>query len=109
MALRDEACVPCKDGGPTLDPDELSELKRELTEWEVVDGHHLHKRLSFPDFRKALDCVNNAGSICEEQNHHADFGLGWGYVDIEIYTHKAIALTRADAVFAAKFDAIEGD
>jgi len=109
MALRDEPCIPCKEGGPTLAPEELSVLKKELPAWEVVDEHHLHKRLRFPDFRSALDWLTKAGSICEEQNHHADFGVGWGYVDIEIYTHKANGLTRADAVLAAKFDAIDSD
>jgi pterin-4a-carbinolamine dehydratase len=30
--------------------------------------------------------------------------VGWGYVDIEIHTHKSRGLTRADAVLAARFD-----
>lgn len=107
MALADERCMPCKNGGPTLEPDELSLLRQELPSWEVIENHHLRKRMSFPDFQSALDWLVKAGAICEEQGHHGDFCVGWGYVEIKIYTHKADGLTRADAVLAAKLDAIE--
>lgn len=106
MALRDEICIPCQDGGPTLAPEDLSLLRDELPGWEVVDQHHLHKRLSFPDFPTALGWLTCAGAICEQQGHHADFRVGWGYVEIDIHTHKVNGLTRADAVLAAKFDAM---
>jgi 4a-hydroxytetrahydrobiopterin dehydratase len=107
MALRDETCIPCRDGGATLSPEELTELQNQLMDWRVVDGHHLHKRLDFADFATALAMLNRAGAICEEQGHHADFRVGWGYLEIEIHTHKAGGLTRADAVLAAKFDALQ--
>lgn len=106
MVLRDESCVPCRDGGPVLDPAELSTLLAELSGWVVVDGHHLHKRLAFPDFASALGWLTSAGVICDEQGHHGDFAVGWGYVEITLYTHKADGLTRADLVLAAKLDAI---
>jgi 4a-hydroxytetrahydrobiopterin dehydratase len=32
--------------------------------------------------------------------------VGWGYVESDIYTHKVEGITRADAVLAAKFDAL---
>lgn len=107
MALRDETCIPCRDGGPTLDAQELAELTAELPGWNVVDGHHLHRRWEFADFSTALAWLNRAGAICEEQGHHANFAVGWGYVEVEIFTHKANGLTRADAVLAAKFDGLQ--
>lgn len=106
MALRDETCIPCRDGGPTLEAGELAALQAELPSWQVIDGHHLHRRLDFGDFMGALRWLNQAGEICEQQGHHGDFRVGWGYVEIDIHTHKANGLTRADAVLAAKFDAI---
>lgn len=106
MALRDETCVPCRDGGPTLEAGELAALQEELPNWQVIDGHHLHRRLDFGDFMDAVSWFNQAGAICEQQGHHGDFRVGWGYVEIDIHTHKANGLTRADAVLAAKFDAI---
>lgn len=107
MALSAEICEVCRDGGPTLPSAETAELLKELKGWEVVDAHHLHKTLSFPDFQSALDWVNGAGAVCEAQGHHADFKLGWGYADAVIYTHKAKGLTRSDFVLAARFDLLE--
>jgi 4a-hydroxytetrahydrobiopterin dehydratase len=107
MALQDERCVPCSEGGDTLALTDLALLREELPDWTVSEGHHLHRRISFDDFATALAWVNRAGRVCEEQGHHADFHLGWGYVEIDIYTHKLDGLTRADAVLAAKLDQLQ--
>lgn len=106
MALKDEICVPCREGSPTLKAEEISALLAELPDWKVVDGHHLHRRLTFADFASALAWLNLAGVLCEKQGHHGDFALGWGYVEINIHTHKTGGITRADAVLAAKLDAV---
>ncbi len=76
-------------------------------DWEVVDNHHLTRTWVLTDFASALQLTNELGEICEEQNHHADFELGWGRVVAIIYTHKIDALTESDFVLAAKFDEIE--
>ena len=107
MALQDEGCVPCSEGGDTLALTDLALLREELPDWTIVEGHHLHRRISFVDFAGALAWLNRAGGVCEEQGHHADFRLGWGYVEIDLYTHKVDGLTRADAVLAAKLDQLQ--
>jgi 4a-hydroxytetrahydrobiopterin dehydratase len=107
MGLANEACLPCREGAPTLTEQEISKLLEELPGWEVVDHHHLRKAWHFTDFRSALDWVNRAGAICESQGHHAEFGLGWGHAEALIYTHKVDGLTRADAVLAARFEAMD--
>jgi 4a-hydroxytetrahydrobiopterin dehydratase len=104
MVLAQESCLPCRDGAPTLSEAELAELVSQLPGWVVVDGHHLHKAWSFPDFQQALDWLNRAGAICEAEGHHAEFSLGWGHASAEVYTHKVDGLTRADAVLAAKLE-----
>ncbi|MEX0588865.1 MAG: 4a-hydroxytetrahydrobiopterin dehydratase [Cyanobium sp.] len=106
MALRDEVCVPCRDDGPTLEASEQAQLQVELPGWEVIEGHHLHKHLTFADFTTAVEWLTTAAAICEDQGHHGDFRVGWGYVEIDIHTHKVNGLTRSDAVLAAKLDAI---
>ncbi len=106
MALNQEPCLPCREGAPTLTATELDTLLQELAGWEVIDGHHLHRSWGFPDFQSALHWVNQAGAICEAEGHHAEFELGWGHAAASIHTHKVDGLTRADAVLAAKFDAM---
>jgi len=63
MNLSEKHCVPCRGGVPALQGEELERLKQELPTWQVVDGHHLLKTFTFPDFKTALAFVNRAGEI----------------------------------------------
>lgn len=103
--LASRECIPCRGGIPPLAGDELSELHEELgNSWEVVDGHHLEKTYRFDDFRQALDFVNRVGELAERINHHPDICLGWGKVQITLWTHKIDGLADADFIWAAKAD-----
>ena len=106
MSLADQTCIPCKGGVPALKGEALAKLNAEIPDWQVVDEHHLHKVFRFPDFRKALDFVNLAGAIAEEQGHHPDILLAWGKAEITIFTHKINGLTESDFVLAAKIDRV---
>jgi 4a-hydroxytetrahydrobiopterin dehydratase len=70
----------------------------------VVEGHHLLKVYTFPDFRTALDFVNGAGEIAETEGHHPDLILSWGKVEVKIWTHKIDGLTESDFILAAKIE-----
>ena len=106
--LSDMECIPCKGGVPPLSEEESGAFLSQIHEdWEVVENHHLTRTWSFPDFALALEFTNQLGEICEQQNHHADFELGWGRVVSIIYTHKIDGLTESDFVLAAKFDTIQ--
>jgi 4a-hydroxytetrahydrobiopterin dehydratase len=106
--LSEKECIPCKGGIPPLEAAELTVLCQHLhQDWEVIDGHHLQRQWGFPDFVTALDFTNQAGAICEQQNHHADFELGWGRVSVKIWTHKIDGLLEADFILASKFDRLD--
>ena len=101
-------CVPCEGGAPALSEEESAAFLVQIhDDWELVENHHITRTWNFPDFASALEFTNSLGNICEEQNHHADFILGWGKLVAVIYTHKIDALTESDFVLASKFDAIE--
>jgi 4a-hydroxytetrahydrobiopterin dehydratase len=106
MALADKVCVPCRGGVPALKGAELDALKSEVPGWEVVNEHHLYKSYKFPDFKAALDFVNRAGAIAEEQAHHPDLLLAWGKVEVTVFTHKIGGLTESDFILAAKIDRV---
>ncbi len=97
-------CVPCRGGVPPLAGEELSRLQAQLPGWDVVDGHHLAKTFSFPDFRTALEFVNRVGAEAEAQGHHPDLFLSWGKVEVRIFTHKIDGLTESDFILAARID-----
>ncbi len=103
LASRD--CIPCRGGIPPLEGEQLAALHRELSgDWQVVDEHHLEKTYRFEDFRAALAFTNRLGELAESVNHHPELCLGWGRVQVTLFTHKIGGLAEADFVWAAKAD-----
>jgi 4a-hydroxytetrahydrobiopterin dehydratase len=102
--LASRECVPCRGGVPPLGREEIDRLMEELDGWEAVEEHHLRKRREFKNFRDALAFVNSVGQLAEEQGHHPDICFGWGYVELQIWTHKIDGLTESDFILAAKID-----
>jgi len=106
MNLADKHCVPCRGGVPPLQGEALEQMKAQVKDWRVVDGHHLAKTKTFPDFRTALAFVNRVGAIAEQEGHHPDLYLSWGKVEVLTWTHKIDGLTESDFILAAKIDEI---
>jgi 4a-hydroxytetrahydrobiopterin dehydratase len=102
--LASKTCVPCRGGVPPLAGEELARLSREVPQWRVVDGHHITRAFTFPNFRDALTFVNKVGELAEEQGHHPDIFLTWGKAEITTWTHKINGLTESDFILAAKID-----
>jgi len=100
-------CVPCRGGVPPPAGDDLTRLEGELGGgWRVIDGHHLEKEYTFPDFASALAFVDRVGAMADAQDHHPDIGLSWGRATVQIWTHKIDGLTESDFVFAARCEAL---
>jgi 4a-hydroxytetrahydrobiopterin dehydratase len=104
--LASKTCVPCRGDTPPLKGQEIEGLKQQVSEWEVVEEHHLRRRFPFKNFREALGFVNGVGGIAEEQGHHPDISFGWGYAEVTVWTHKIDGLTESDFIFAAKVDTL---
>ncbi len=105
--LAKRTCIPCKAGVPPLAGDELADLASRVSGWNVVQGHHIEKSYTFPDFVSALEFVKAIGALAEEQGHHPDILLRWGNVKVTIWTHKIDGLTESDFILAAKIEKIE--
>jgi 4a-hydroxytetrahydrobiopterin dehydratase len=103
--LAKKTCVPCRGGVPPLKGEELAEIHRQLPQssgWKVINEHHVTRNFAFPDFKQALDFVNQIGALAEEQGHHPDILLTWGKVEVTLWTHKVDGLTESDFIMAAK-------
>jgi 4a-hydroxytetrahydrobiopterin dehydratase len=107
MDLARRTCTPCLRGTPPLGPDAIAPLAAQVPAWEVVDGHHLHREFSFPDFKQALDFVVAIGDEAEGQGHHPDLTLSWGRVGVTLFTHASDGLQEADFILAARIDRIQ--
>ena len=107
LDLHQKKCIPCQGGIPPLSPLEIEPYMEQIhNDWKLVADHHIERVFKFNDFNSALEFVNRAGDICEEEDHHADFELSWGRVKIMIWTHKIDGLNEADFILAAKIDNI---
>lgn len=109
MALKDQKCVVCQVGAPTVTDEEILKFKADVPEWEVVEEDGMKKirrEFSFKDFREALYFVDRVGAEAEEQQHHPKLLLEWGKVGVWWWTHKIKGLHENDFVMAAKTDEV---
>ena len=106
--LAEKKCIPYSGGVPPLGGAQLQKLAAELSDWKVVNSHHIERSYSFPDFKSALDFVVRIGALAEEQGHHPDVELSWGRVGVRIFTHKIDGLTESDFILGAKIQRLYG-
>ena len=83
-------------------------LQKELHEGWVLTSNpdRLFRKVIFKDFKRSMDLAVKIGELAQEQWHHPDLKIGWGFLDIEIWTHKINGLVESDFIFAAKTDQI---
>ena len=103
--LADEHCTPLPAGTPCLTEAQWQALLGQIDPaWRVIDGHHLERRWRLPDFGSGLALVNRIGALAEAQDHHPDLLLGWGRVELTLWTHSVGGLSRNDFILAAHID-----
>ena len=108
MTLTEKKCVPCEGGVPAIEGAEIENYTCQLkSKWDVMDEKMLRRVFTFPDFKSAMDFVNQVAVIAEDEGHHPDLHVSWGKVVIELYTHAIGGLSENDFIVAAKIDAIE--
>ena len=105
-SLNQKRCIPCEGGVPCLTAAESQLLLKQLSNWLIIEQHHLEKTVVFDNFVEALAFTNQVGHIAESENHHPDIYLSWGKVVITIWTHKVDGLTESDFILAAKIDGL---
>src|SRR6266446_8149211 len=105
--LAERRCLRCEPGTPPLGRAEVDRLLDEVPGWTVaeVDGHQvLTRHFKFKGFMPGVELVNRIAAIAEEEGHHPDLCLGWGYLTVQLWTHAAGGLTENDFILAAKVD-----
>lgn len=105
-SLASKTCVPCRGGVPSLKGEELESLHQQVRQWSVVNEHHITRAFTFPDFKQALNFVNQVGTVAEAQGHHPDILLTWGKAEVTLWTHKIDGLTESDFIMAAKINGL---
>ncbi len=105
MNLADQQCIPCRGGVPPLPRERIEALLKELERgWTLNAARHLYRVYEFRDFAGAMAFANRVADIAEQQGHHPDLRISWGWCGVEIWTHKIDGLTESDFFLAAKAD-----
>jgi len=99
-------CAPCRGGVPPLSAEEIAPLAAQVPAWEIVNGHHLHRRIECDDFLGPLKLANRIGTVAEKAGHHPDLLVAYGRLEISVFTHKIDGLTKSDFILAAKIDEV---
>ncbi len=105
--LYGEKCVACRRDSPSVTADEITQLKPEVSDWELVDDSgipKLDRTFRFGDFVQALAFTNAIGNMAESEGHHPKLTTEWGRVQVTWWTHKIRNLHRNDFIMAAKTD-----
>ena len=105
--LASKKCEPCSGNTPKLTLDEIHKQLSKINLWSLNDNKEMiFKKFNFKNFKKALHFTNLVGELAEEEGHHPDISLGWGYCLIMIHTHAIKGLSINDFILASKIDQI---
>ena len=100
-------CEPCSGNTPKLNLEQISKYLSDLKDWSVNDKQEMiFKKYKFNNFNKALEFVNKVGILSDQEGHHPDISLGWGYCIIMLHTHAIKGLSINDFILASKIDKI---
>jgi 4a-hydroxytetrahydrobiopterin dehydratase len=107
--LSAERCVACRRDSPRVTASELTELKQEIPDWQLLERDgiaRVERVFHFPNFADALAFTNRVGALAEAEGHHPALLTEWGRVTVTWWTHKIRGLHRNDFIMAAKTDAL---
>ena len=98
-------CSSCNKNTPKLDDKDINFHLEKLNLWNInEDKEMIYKKFIFSNFNKSLNFTNSVGLLAENEAHHPDISLGWGYCIIMLHTHAIKGLSLNDFILASKID-----
>lgn len=105
--LTAKKCTPCEGGIPPLTLEEAGNYLLLVPDWKLLDeATKLKRTFMFPNFMQALGFAQKVGELCENEGHHPDITIGWGYCRVEFQTHKINGLHENDFIMASKVNGL---
>jgi 4a-hydroxytetrahydrobiopterin dehydratase len=105
MELIKKKCTPCQGGVQPLSAEETQKMLQQVEGWSLIDqGKKLFRHFSFKDFKTAFAFAEEVAQIAENEQHHPNLLISWGYCGITIFTHKTKGLHENDFIIAAKIN-----
>jgi 4a-hydroxytetrahydrobiopterin dehydratase len=112
MELYKKKCVHCRGDIPPFTKYHIDVYLKFLAGWKVLINEkkvfYLSKVFKFKNFEESLGFINKLSLIAEKEGHHPDLKFGWGYAEVNIFTHAINGLSLSDFILASKIDLISG-
>jgi len=103
MKLALKTCTPCRGGILPLTSTEVETYLPQVPDWDLIDSATKIERIfKFNNFVEAMNFAQKVGELAEQQGHHPELTVGWGYCKVLFYTHKINGLHENDFIIAAK-------
>ena len=107
--LTKQECSACNAKAPLATAEEISSLKLQIPEWDIVKVagvQQLQREFLFKNFVQALAFSNKVGELAEQEGHHPLLITEWGKVTVCWWSHIIGGLHVNDFISAAKTDAL---
>ena len=103
MALCEKNCIPCRGGVPALTKAEAEPFMPQAPDWILNEsGTAISRKFVFKNFAEAMSFAQRVGNLSEQEGHHPQITIGWGYCTVVFTTHKIRGLHENDFIMAAK-------
>lgn len=104
--LTKKHCVVCEGGMPPLPNEKEDELIKQTPDWLLLrdKAHRIRRVFTFKDFKKAMEFVNKAADLAENEGHHPDIKIVYNKVQLDLFTHAVGGLSENDFIVASKID-----
>lgn len=103
MKLTEQKSKPIQAGAVPLSRKEAEALLPQVPAW-TLEEKSIIREFRFKDFHQAMDFVNRAAAIANEEDHHPDIFISYNKVKMILSTHKIGGLSMNDFIVAAKID-----
>ena len=111
--LHKKKCVECNGDTIPFDLSDIHKYLKKIDGWDVKKNEkeffYLKKKFVFNNFINSQNFINKVCAIAEEEGHHPDITFGWGYAEVEIFTHAIKGLAESDFILASKIDKLISD
>jgi len=108
--LTTKQCTPCQGGIPPMTCEVANQYLALAPGWELRDDATKIKRtFKLKNFMEALSLAQRVGLLCEQEGHHPDITIGWGYCSVVFQTHKINGLHENDFIMATKVNMLAGN
>lgn len=90
-----------------LSDTEIREAIGKLAGWQRSGGA-IQRIFAFPDFKAAMQFVNQVANAAEEANHHPDIDIRYNKVTMTLVSHDSGGVTQRDVRMAGRINQIAG-